>query len=672
MIIARLTKETDDITRLVIDMSKWLDGGEAVTSVTTPVVITDYCGYTGSSPLVVVAPVDATPLTVGTPAITGGATSVTLLVHAGTPGLAYFVEFDVTSASGRVRTLDAHVSISQPVGFRGAITLADIPISGTMRGPLILFRDPVLAMEAATKQYVDNHALTDATKLPLVGGTLTGALTGTALTLSGAATFNGPTTFNGLNTIANGHSFGFADLSGTNAKFQTISNALNFSSTDAAGASRLLWTVPLRDSTSPLAFTAPVLFNRGTTTWAGATNSPGIRLTQTVTGSTTASRPYAYDAVLTDTINRTAGFTGWNFDHNYGGGTTAGGRVGLSVNLIQQNGANADTGVDNFYVGLTATAFARVTQPGSSAANPIGRVFGANIIGEIQAGFAATNYYQVAGAEINYGMPNAGSSAAVRSGLTIADLSGLVQGSQSDNGLWLYGGGAGLRYGIAFGDCQIWPIDTANGTILGANIGSGFTRAFQAKWGVDIGQVAFPATGNPYDGGAFRSPGFAVDGAGTIQQGSAYTSWSSTGQTIDCKGSVGTGVAIASGGTGYISGTNTMAVTALGGVWLVSVTAGVVTAITTIVQPVFKTTTPPANPITPVSQNLSPAGLAGSGLTLNITWNTTANTLSLNPSGGPIKAPLLTNAANDTAASGAGVAVGQLYRNGSILMQRAA
>jgi hypothetical protein len=47
-------------------------------------------------------------------------------------------------------------------------------------------------------------------------------------------------------------------------------------------------------------------------------------------------------------------------------------------------------------------------------------------------------------------------------------------------------------------------------------------------------------------------------------------------------------------------------------------------------------------------------------------------TLSLMPSGGAITSPLLTNATNDAAAASAGVAVGQWYRNGSIMMQRVA
>jgi hypothetical protein len=65
-------------------------------------------------------------------------------------------------------------------------------------------------------------------------------------------------------------------------------------------------------------------------------------------------------------------------------------------------------------------------------------------------------------------------------------------------------------------------------------------------------------------------------------------------------------------------------------------------------------------------------GTVGTGLTVAETWAQTTKSVSINPSGGPILMPLLTNAANDAAAATAGIAVGRLYRNGSILMQRAA
>jgi hypothetical protein len=74
--------------------------------------------------------------------------------------------------------LDGHV-----YGRRGSTGnwVQALPIAGgTLTGALLLVEDPLVPMEAATKQYVDNNFLTTtaaaAQYLPLTGGTLTGAL----------------------------------------------------------------------------------------------------------------------------------------------------------------------------------------------------------------------------------------------------------------------------------------------------------------------------------------------------------------------------------------------------------------------------------------------------------------------------------------------------------------
>jgi hypothetical protein len=64
---------------------------------------------------------------------------------------------------------------------------------------------------------------------------------------------------------------------------------------------------------------------------------------------------------------------------------------------------------------------------------------------------------------------------------------------------------------------------------------------------------------------------------------------------------------------------------------------------------------------------LDTAGTAGAA-NLRLSSNGTNATLA----GGGLILPLLTNAANDAAAASAGVVVGQMYRNGSIVMQRVA
>ncbi len=75
--------------------------------------------------------------------------------------------------------LNASALVVQPTGSSGSETLANLaagtlPLAGgTLSGALVLAADPVVPMEAATKDYVD---LRTAVLLPVSGGTLTGAL----------------------------------------------------------------------------------------------------------------------------------------------------------------------------------------------------------------------------------------------------------------------------------------------------------------------------------------------------------------------------------------------------------------------------------------------------------------------------------------------------------------
>lgn len=369
--------------------------------------------------------------------------------------------------------------------------------------------------------------------------------------------------------------------------------------------------------------------NASPNVWSGSTPFSAFTVNQTATGSATATESlnnFTLSDTVSDPGNQLYGLGG---QYNYGNGSQ-GGRRGLSFLLCQCNGANTDSGANNFYVGGTISMFARYTQPGSSSTTPLGHVFGINGVGEIQNGFTATNYYQVAGAEFDVQL-SSGSSSAIRSGVTIADLAGTAQGFWDDNMLWLYGGGKPWRYGIMLGDSQPWPIDGTVGTIIGARIGSGSynSRPYAAQWGIDLEQVIFPSDGTQNDGGFLRSNGFNVDGAGTISQGSCNSKWSSTGVALDCNGAVGTSAAIATAGTGYTVGTSTVPVTYSGGVWLVTVNgSGVPTAITQLVAPTNPNGTTPSNPVTPTNVNPQEAG---TGLTLNITWNTTAKTVSIGP-----------------------------------------
>jgi hypothetical protein len=360
--------------------------------------------------------------------------------------------------------------------------------------------------------------------------------------------------------------------------------------------------------------------------------SSGVFLNQTFTGTAAVTNGSVFNNITTSD-NVTApglnGAVGWNFQHNFGGAATTNGRTALGITL-NQTAATGDL-ADNFYVGATATAIGNFNNggTGTTLTTAKGRLFGFNPTAHLKAG---TNWFQTAGMEIDVST-DAGTSTAIRDGLVIAappPPTTQVQGSVIDAVTWIYGGQwqDGYLWG---GPSQGWPIN-AGGSIMRAQIGNARPIITQAKWGVDFNQVAFPHTGNPYDGGFFRTRGASLDGAGTLQLGTAYLTPSSSGIAIDAKGAVGTAAAIASGGTGYGGGASgpDLAFDAFGGVYNLTSVAGVVTAVTVVTVPYYPSTTTPANPVATTAQ----AASGGTGLTLNLTWNTTANALSLQPSGG--------------------------------------
>lgn len=101
-----------------------------------------------------------------------------------TGGPYWVVDLKVTPPGGAAPESFAVVSVD---GLTGVVSLSNRYLGlggGTLTGTLTLNADPVSALQAATKQYVDNHSGgVTGVYLPLAGGTMTGALT-----LSGAPT----------------------------------------------------------------------------------------------------------------------------------------------------------------------------------------------------------------------------------------------------------------------------------------------------------------------------------------------------------------------------------------------------------------------------------------------------------------------------------------------------
>lgn len=119
MIVGRTTKDSATIRRVTVDFTTngWLDTGETISGVTTPVVVVEqqavwYNGALSTTPIP--PPVDSAPLVVNSITIIGSSTMVQLMLGVGTPGLTYKVTFVATGTSGREEQIDLLVMVRTP------------------------------------------------------------------------------------------------------------------------------------------------------------------------------------------------------------------------------------------------------------------------------------------------------------------------------------------------------------------------------------------------------------------------------------------------------------------------------------------------------------------------------------------------------------------------------
>ena len=204
-------------------------------------------------------------------------------------------------------------------------------------------------------------------------------------------------------------------------------------------------------------------------------------------------------------------------------------------------------------------------------------------------------------------------------------------------------GTAGLfNYGFILGALDGYNAEWSwhrNSTLIGAGISVAYGGSNQtaplipnyARYGIDWRNVNFTAG----SGAAFTSPRFTVLGTGNLLLSNTTITATNAGLAIDIAGKVASSVAVSSGGGGG-GGSNVsnyfigdLVFDDYGGQYRVSnvnAVTGAVSALVVLVAPAYNDVAP-SNPI-------STRGGSGSGLTLNVTWPASGNTLTLQGSAG--------------------------------------
>jgi len=255
----------------------------------------------------------------------------------------------------------------------------------------------------------------------------------------------------------------------------------------------------------------------GTLTWRPATNNP-LGMDYLVTSNTPTNGGggayYYYNQLAQqgDTFPTATGTTtyGWNYSFQYGGaggatGSDVGSKVALNSTATQTSAVSAVNPHD--VVALQGVVTGGYSAGGTdTGAGAVGALFGGAF--QVTPTAGATNYLQFAGLEI--GMLNkASTSAKYRTGLSVVDYgNGGPQGAVIDCALCVTaativsggGWGTGLLFSKSMGG-QV-PV-TSGGTLIGVE------GTVTVTHGLNF-------TGYTFSTDALKTPGFTVDGNGTV------------------------------------------------------------------------------------------------------------------------------------------------------------
>ena len=176
MLIDRIDKAPSDYTRIIEDMTWWLDAGETLGEFISVEIIPGMSGWTEAPypPPDSPPPYDPTPLLMPIYQFDSTGKLFFAFVSFGTAGVAYTLRFVLRGSSSRVITVEVGVQVTgmppeQPVAGAdtafagsGSGTRASKGLNiqgGTMQGPRYPFQNPQYPTEAVTKNYVDTMSV---------------------------------------------------------------------------------------------------------------------------------------------------------------------------------------------------------------------------------------------------------------------------------------------------------------------------------------------------------------------------------------------------------------------------------------------------------------------------------------------------------------------------------
>lgn len=413
-----------------------------------------------------------------------------------------------------------------------------------------------------------------------------------------------------------------------------------------------------------------ITFPAGARTDTGSPFSVSFNAAGDVSGTT--DYPYYYFRVNSDSATTTQAASGLVISQNYGAGST-GGRTAFRTSLVQAAATgNAGVGRDPYYEAIRSVTRMSFNEGGTNARFSGAKGHQYSYAGYAYAQAGATYLYANIGYEQDMIM-EAGASAARQVAFHPVKLAAsVVQGNVTDAAILIgnQSGAAGWVDGISFADPgDVWPLDATTGTMIRARLGSAFlAKPMTAYDGINIQEADL-------SGMLFRGRDMAIDGAGSVRVGTGEIAATSTGVTFAATYSVGlaegatvSGGALVAGGSGGAA-VNDVLRSANGGVVYVTAVdgSGVITELT-----VYRRSYASGSPAVNESYTFDPSSGGSGAVTVAQTWTAGAD-VSVGTGSNDIYMPSLqasTSYVDDAAAAAGGVAVGQLYRNGSVVQIR--